>query len=79
MSSLKTERHELRSWTSEEITAVVDGTRQPEWADDFPAEGDGVIAGLFGKNPAWLGEYGHRLVVERDTGLVVGSLGLEFG
>nr|WP_083472777.1 GNAT family N-acetyltransferase [Kibdelosporangium phytohabitans] len=73
---MKTERLELRSWTSGEATAVVDGTRQPKWAADFPAEGDQVIAGLFGEHPAWLGEYGHRLVIERGTGEVVGSIGL---
>ncbi|MDT0453818.1 GNAT family N-acetyltransferase [Streptomyces hesseae] len=73
---LTTDRLVLRSWTMAEATAVLDDTRSAEWADDFPAEGDRVIAGLFDQYPAWLGEHGHRLVIERDSGLVVGSIGL---
>ncbi|MER6142664.1 GNAT family N-acetyltransferase [Streptomyces sparsogenes] len=75
-AELITERLVLRPWTTAEATAVLGGDRPEGWADDFPAEGDRVIAGLFEHNPQWLGAYGHRLVVERDTGLVVGSLGL---
>ncbi|WP_242454480.1 GNAT family N-acetyltransferase [Bailinhaonella thermotolerans] len=73
---LITDRLVLRTWTAAEAAAVAAGDRLPGWAPDFPAEGDGVIAGLLGENPAWLGEYGHRLIVERATGLVVGSIGL---
>jgi len=71
-----TDRLVLRSWTPGEVAAVLSGARPAHWAGDFPAEGDHVIAGLFGENPAWLGEYGHRQIVERDSGLVVGSIGL---
>ncbi|MBT2530468.1 GNAT family N-acetyltransferase [Streptomyces sp. ISL-99] len=71
-----TKRLVLRPWTRSEATAVLDGTRPPHWADDFPAEGDRVVAGLFDQYPDWLGAYGHRLVIERDSGLVVGSIGL---
>lgn len=73
---LTTDRLVLRPWTTAEATAVRNDTRSAHWADDFPAEGDRVIAGLLDRQPAWLGEHGHRLVVERDTGLVVGSIGL---
>ncbi|WP_069170193.1 GNAT family N-acetyltransferase [Streptomyces griseus] len=73
---LITERLALRAWTAGEATAVLDGVRSSHWAGDFPAEGDRVIAGLFGRNPAWLGVYGHRLVIERGSGSVVGSIGL---
>ncbi|MCC3772125.1 GNAT family N-acetyltransferase [Streptomyces sp. UNOC14_S4] len=73
---MTTDRLVLRPWTMAEATAVLGDTRSPDWADDFPAEGDRVIAGLFGQFPAWLGEYGHRLIIERDSGLVVGSIGL---
>ncbi|MGP3978590.1 GNAT family N-acetyltransferase [Streptomyces sp. 8N114] len=66
----------LRPWTTAEAGAVLGGARSVEWADDFPAEGDRVVAGLFAQFPAWLGDYGHRLVIERDSGLVVGSVGL---
>lgn len=73
-ADLTTERLALRSWTAREVDAVVGGARLPDWAADFPAEGDRVIAGLLGEHPEWL--RGHRLVVERDSGLVVGSIGL---
>ncbi|MFI1225057.1 MULTISPECIES: GNAT family N-acetyltransferase [unclassified Streptomyces] len=71
-----TERLVLRPWTVSEATAVLDGPRSPHWADDFPADGDRVVAGFFDQYPAWLGAYGHRLIIERDGGLVVGSIGL---
>jgi [ribosomal protein S5]-alanine N-acetyltransferase len=73
---LITDRLVLRTWTTAEATAVLDDSRSAHWADDFPAEGDRVVAGLFDQYPAWLGEFGHRLVIERDSGLVVGSIGL---
>ncbi|KUL38933.1 acetyltransferase [Streptomyces sp. NRRL F-4489] len=75
-AQLTTDRLILRPWTPAEATAVLDDDRPAHWADDFPAEGDRVIAGLFETNPAWLGEHGHRLIIERDSGLVVGSIGL---
>ncbi|MER7575191.1 GNAT family N-acetyltransferase [Streptomyces sp. NPDC126514] len=71
-----TKRLVLRPWTTGEALAVLDDTRSPHWADDFPAEGDRVVAGLFEQYPDWLGPYGHRLVFERASGLVVGSIGL---
>lgn len=75
-TDLITDRLVLRSWTPDEVAAVLDGARPAHWAADFPAEGDHVIAGLFADHPAWLGPYGHRQIVERDSGLVVGSIGL---
>ncbi|MEV4166318.1 GNAT family N-acetyltransferase [Nonomuraea dietziae] len=73
---LSTDRLILRTWTAGEVAAVLDDRRLAHWAEDFPAEGDRVIAGLFGEHPGWLGEYGHRQIVERSTGLVIGSIGL---
>ncbi|MBN6054960.1 GNAT family N-acetyltransferase [Nonomuraea sp. RK-328] len=73
---LTTDRLILRPWTAAEVDAVLRGDRLAHWAADFPATGDHVIAGLFAENPAWLGAHGHRQVVERDGGLVVGSIGL---
>ncbi|MEU8887144.1 GNAT family N-acetyltransferase [Streptomyces sp. NPDC048442] len=75
-ADLSTERLILRSWSASEAAAVLDGTRSKSWADDFPADGDRVIAGLFARFPDWLGEYGHRLIIERESGAVVGSIGL---
>ncbi|MGI5350084.1 GNAT family N-acetyltransferase [Streptomyces sp. CA-250714] len=75
-ADLVTERLVLRPWTTADVAAVLSDVRSERWAADFPAEGDSVVAGLFAQFPAWLGGYGHRLVIERDTGLVVGSIGL---
>ncbi|MEU2039312.1 GNAT family N-acetyltransferase [Nocardia niwae] len=75
-SDLLTDRLILRSWTAAAAAAVLDEGRHAAWAADFPAEGDRVIAGLLPARPHWLGPYGHRLVVERDSRLVVGSIGL---
>ncbi|MCG0066804.1 GNAT family N-acetyltransferase [Streptomyces tricolor] len=75
-AQLTTARLVLRPWTGAEAAAVLADTRSARWADDFPAEGDRVIAALFAQHPAWLGEHGHRLIIERDSGLVVGSIGL---
>jgi [ribosomal protein S5]-alanine N-acetyltransferase len=75
-TDLISDRLILRSWTTDEVGAVLDGSRLDHWAEDFPAEGDRVIAGLFDGHPAWLEEYGHRQLIERDSGLVVGSIGL---
>ncbi len=74
--SLSTGRLLLRPWTSAEAAAVRAGDRLPDWAADFPAEGDVVIAGLLAERPDWLAEFGHHLIVERASGLVVGSIGL---
>lgn len=76
VADLHTERLLLRAWTVAEASAVAEGGRLGDWAEDFPEEGDRVIAPLITVNPEWTGPFGHRLVVERETGLVVGSLGL---
>ncbi|MDT3439774.1 MULTISPECIES: GNAT family N-acetyltransferase [unclassified Pseudofrankia] len=86
-TDLITERLVLRLWSAEERTAVLavtaasngDGlpVRRPaHWADDFPDEGDQVIADGLGRYPAWMGPFGHRQVVERDSGLIIGGIGL---
>ncbi|MEV4290159.1 GNAT family N-acetyltransferase [Nonomuraea bangladeshensis] len=76
-SDLTTDRLALRPWSAEVVKAVLDDIRSAHWADDFPAEGDRVIAGFISEHlDAALGEFGQRLIVERRTGLVVGSIGL---
>ena len=75
-SDLVTGRLTLRPWTDSEVSAVLDGERRTGWADDFPTDGDRVIAGFVREDDAALGEFGQRLLVERETGLVVGSAGL---
>ncbi|WP_024799422.1 GNAT family N-acetyltransferase [Nocardia sp. BMG51109] len=76
VTHLVTERLVLRGWTSDEIDAVLAGRHPAHWAADFPADGDRVVAGLLSEHAGWSTEYGHRLVLERDSGQVVGSLGL---
>lgn len=73
---LRTARLILRPWTDGDLAAVRTGRRQPHWAADFPAEGDTVIAGHLTENPQQRHEFGQRQILERDSGLVVGSLGL---
>jgi RimJ/RimL family protein N-acetyltransferase len=65
--------------TADDVTAVLDGPRQPAWAADFPADGDLELARLISRAgiPTGLAaDFGHRLVVERDGGAVVGGIGL---
>jgi RimJ/RimL family protein N-acetyltransferase len=75
-TDLITDRLVLRSWPTDDIAAVLGDRRLPHWAEDFPAEGDRVIAGVIAEQPDALGEYGQRQVVERESGLVVGAIGL---
>ncbi|MEV3923302.1 GNAT family N-acetyltransferase [Actinomadura coerulea] len=75
-AEITTDRLVLRPWTPGEVAAVQAGDRLAHWADDFPAEGDRVIAGFIAENPSALGEYGQRLIIERSTGLVAGAVGL---
>ena len=78
MSEIITARLALRPVTADEVAAVLSGRRRPDWADDFPADGDRVIAGLLARTglpAADARRFGHRLVVERDTGTVVGGAG----
>ncbi|WP_261801904.1 GNAT family N-acetyltransferase [Streptomyces sp. ISID311] len=75
-ADLRTERLLLRPWSDGDLAAVLDGTRQPHWAADFPADGDRVIAGYTAGHPAARGAYGQRQILERESGLVVGAIGL---
>ncbi len=73
---LLTDRLRLRSWPTADTAAVNRDERLPHWAEDFPADGDRVIAGFVEAHPASRGEHGQRQILERATGLVVGSIGL---
>ncbi|SOD61822.1 Protein N-acetyltransferase, RimJ/RimL family [Streptomyces zhaozhouensis] len=72
-TQLTTERLLLRPWSLSGPAAVAAASRAPDWADDFPAEGDSVIADLLARGV--IDPLGHRLLVERASGLVVGTLG----
>lgn len=76
ISDLTTERLVLRPWPAEEAAAVVAGERRPHWAADFPADGERVIAGILAGRPGQ--PHGHRLMIERETGLTVGGIGLKW-
>ncbi|MEU5576607.1 GNAT family N-acetyltransferase [Streptomyces huasconensis] len=75
-----TERLLLRNWSPAEVTDVLADRRSARWAEDFPAEGDrviaGVIAGQIAEGPGDPGAHGHRLIVEQESGLVIGSISL---
>ena len=79
MSDIVTARLFLRPITAEEVSAVLLGRRRSDWAADFPTEGDQVIARLLARTGLPTDEeafrFGHRLVLERDTGTVVGGIG----
>jgi ribosomal-protein-alanine N-acetyltransferase len=75
---LETPRLLLPLITADDVAAVLDGPRQPAWAADFPADGDRELAGLISRSGIPTGpaaDFGHRLVVERDGGAVVGGVG----
>ena len=73
---LTTDRLVLRPWPAEEAAAVVAGEHRPHWAADYPAEGDRTIAGLISRQPE--APHGHFLMIERETGLTVGAIGLKW-
>jgi ribosomal-protein-alanine N-acetyltransferase len=78
MAELTTERLLLRALTAEHVAVVTTGRRLYGWAPDFPSAGDREMAGMLERNglPAdSCPVFGQRLVVERDTGLVVGGIG----
>lgn len=73
---LTTERLVLRPWSTDELAAVLRYSRLKHWAEDFPSEGDRVIAGILPEHPDALSGSGHSQIIERAGGLVVGSIGL---
>ncbi|MEU7646965.1 GNAT family N-acetyltransferase [Streptomyces huasconensis] len=80
MAEPTTERLRLRNWSPAEVADVLADRRSARWAEDFPAAGDrviaGVIAGQIAEGPGDPGAHGHRLIVEQESGLVVGSISL---
>ncbi|MFI9583269.1 GNAT family N-acetyltransferase [Streptomyces sp. NPDC052236] len=66
----------LREWPTDDVAAVVGDGQLAHWAEDFPAEGDRVIAGVIAEQLDPAGEYGHRQIIERASGLVVGTISL---
>ncbi|MFD2763416.1 GNAT family N-acetyltransferase [Micromonospora eburnea] len=73
---LTTDRLVLRPWPAEEAAVAAAGERCPHWAADFPGEADRMIAGRLTREPER--PHGHYLMIERDTGLAVGGIGLKW-
>ena len=77
-AELTTDRLVLRPVTAQPVEAIVGGNRLPDWASDFPDEGDVVIARMLNTNGLPAGParaFGQRQLVERSSGLVVGGVG----
>ena len=56
--------------------AVLSGVRRPDWAIDYPTEGDIVIAGLIARNStARTDSYTHYKITLRAMGQVIGGCG----
>jgi ribosomal-protein-alanine N-acetyltransferase len=76
--TVETQRLVLPLFTSEDVAAIVGAHRLPYWAPDFPADGDREIAAFLERSGIPSGpdaDFTARLVVERDSGLAVGSAG----
>jgi [ribosomal protein S5]-alanine N-acetyltransferase len=74
-------RLQLRPMPWPAVQAILGHRRLADWAADYPDQGDLVIAGELRKagrhhHEAASGPWGHRQVVERSTGLVVGGIGI---
>ncbi|HEX3816143.1 MAG TPA: GNAT family N-acetyltransferase [Mycobacteriales bacterium] len=74
-ADLVTERLILRPLSTGDVRAVLDGARLAQWAEDFPDEGDHAIAGMLDGRPEPQ-DSGQRQVIERESGQVVGGIGL---
>ena len=77
---LITTRLLLRVISSDHVAAVVGNHRQRDWAPDYPSAGDRVIAEMLFRDAANSRAapdpvFGQRLVVERETGLLIGGIG----
>jgi [ribosomal protein S5]-alanine N-acetyltransferase len=77
---LTSQRLVLRPLRWDAVEAIIEGRRLADWAPDYPAGGDVVIARVLhrGGQPRADGPAGpwcHRQVVERTSDLVVGGIG----
>jgi [ribosomal protein S5]-alanine N-acetyltransferase len=73
---LSTRRLDLETVEVSEAHAAPSGERDPDWADDYPTEGDLVIARLVADNPiVSVGAYLRFKIIVRDSRQVVGRCG----
>lgn len=75
-ADVTTERLVLRPWPPGDVAAVLGGHRLPHWAPDFPSAADRRISGFVAEHPEAMNVYGQRQIVERESGLAVGAIGL---
>ena len=79
MTLLGTERLVLETLTVDEARAISSGDRSGRaWADDYPSDGDLVVAGIAveaGEHYDESVELGILQVRRRDTGLAIGGIG----
>jgi ribosomal-protein-alanine N-acetyltransferase len=73
---IRTGRLDLVPVEPPDALAVLSGVRRPDWATDYPTEGDIVIAGLIDKNStARTDAYVHYKITLRAVGQVIGGCG----
>ena len=90
MTDLALQRIVLRPITIEIATAVVDGPRQPNWAADYPTDGDVVICSLMLRSVAagvdfhpatvltpWSGPWQILTKGSDDSLTVIGAIGFK--
>jgi RimJ/RimL family protein N-acetyltransferase len=73
---LQTDRLLLRRLTRIDVLAICGTERRADWADGYPTEGDREVASLLLASAYDGTEHlGHRQVVDRASGLVIGGIG----
>ncbi len=79
MTRLETERLLLRTLTADEAAAIRDGDRIGRaWADDYPSDGDAVVAAVIGEAGDHYDEtaaLGVLQILRREDGLAIGGIG----
>ena len=79
MPTLRTERLVLETLTRDEVAAILDGDRDGRaWADDYPTEGDLVVAAVIGEAGEYYAENATLAVFQvRDasSGDAIGGIG----
>ncbi len=82
MTRLETERLHLDTLTADEVAAIRVGDRTGRsWADDYPSDGDAVVAAVIGEAGEHYDEstaLGVLQVLRRDTGAAIGGIGFLF-
>jgi len=73
---IRTGRLDLVPVELSDARAVLSGVRRPDWAIDYPTEGDVVIAGLIAQiSTATTDAYTHYKITLRAMGQVIGGCG----